>query len=227
MMSDSGKSEELFEPDSKPFLQPDSHVDRRSRHLPHWQLDGGFYYVTWRLADALPQSKLQAWMDEKRQWLKEHPPPWTRETYVDYKQRFPTRIDAWLDAGYGSCVLRTPGCRRLVSDALLYFDNDRYDMAAFVVMPNHVHALAQLRGTARIETVTHSWKRYSARQINKRLNRHGSLWQQENWDRILRGVPDLVRCLSYIRRNPELAGLAGNEYTYYESPSLPDAIAET
>jgi putative transposase len=28
------------------------------RHLPHWRQDGATYYVTFRLADSLPQSKL-------------------------------------------------------------------------------------------------------------------------------------------------------------------------
>ena len=209
-----------------PFLRADSMVDRTSRHLPHWQLDGGFYFVTWRLADALPQSRLRAWMEERREWLAKHPKPWDSTMREEYRTRFPKRIDSWLDAGYGQCVLRRAENRQVLAEALLYFDGERYDMASFVLMPNHVHTLFQLRGGTTVNKVTHSWKRYSARHINAQLGRQGALWQQENWDRILRGIPDLIRCLSYVRNNPRMAGLSGDAYTYYEAPSLPDALKD-
>ena len=210
-----------------PFLEPSSTVDIRGRHLPHWQLDGGFYYVTSRLADSLPQAKLRAWKEEKAQWLQEHPSPWDEPTRKEYKIRFPKRIDAWLDRGYGECVLRQPECAQILFDVLLHFDGDRYNMASFVIMPNHMHTLFQLRGNNDLEDVLGSWKGYSARQINGYLARKGPLWQAESWDRLLRGVGDLVRCFSYIERNPVVAGLAQSEYRYYAATNfLPDTFKE-
>src|SRR5213080_653790 len=39
-------------------LHPDKPITVYQRYLPHWRQDGATYFVTFRLADALPQSKL-------------------------------------------------------------------------------------------------------------------------------------------------------------------------
>lgn len=203
-----------------PFLHPSADVRKDSRHLPHWRLNGAFYFLTWRLADALPHEKLKAWKAERDAWLATYPKPWDTETMRDYQERFPKRLESWLDAGYGACHLRLPRCAEIVADSLHYFDGERYDLAAFVVMPNHVHVLFQLRDAATLESVTHSWKSYTAKQINAFLGRSGTLWQQESWDHLLRGVSHLDRCLSYIRLNPSQAKLPPGNFLYYEAPGF-------
>ncbi|MCF6284220.1 MAG: transposase [Candidatus Hydrogenedentes bacterium] len=205
-----------------PFLEKDSEVRKDRRHLPHWRLGGSFCFLTWRLFDSLPQEKLKAWRAEKQAWLMEHPKPWDTRTTNEYRERFPKRLDAWLDAGYGACYLRDPVCARIVANALHFFDGERYDLASFVVMPNHVHVLMQLRGGTELESLTHSLKSYSAQEINKLLERRGAFWQQEGFDHLLRGIPHLDRCLSYIQQNPEKAHLKPGEYLYYEAPKFRD-----
>ena len=203
-----------------PFLTPGADVRKDARHLPHWRLDGAFYFLTWRLADSLPQEKLRVWKAEREAWLVKHPKPWSADTMLDYRESFPKRLESWLDAGYGACHLRSPRCAEIVADSLHHFDGERYDLASFVIMPNHVHALFQLRNAAALESVTHSWKSYSAKQINKTLGRSGTLWQQESWDHLLRGIPHLDRCLSYIALNPKQAKLPPGEFLYYEAPGF-------
>lgn len=203
-----------------PFLTPGADVRKDARHLPHWRLDGAFYFVTWRLADSLPQEKLRAWKAERDAWIAEHPRPWGADTTLDYRERFPKRLESWLDAGYGACHLRSPRCAQIVADSLHHFDGDRYDIASFAIMPNHVHVLFQLQDAVALEAVTHSWKSYTAKQINKILGRSGTLWQQESWDHLLRGAPHLDRCLSYIRLNPKQAKLTPGNYLYYEAPDF-------
>lgn len=200
-----------------PFLQSESRPLKRERRLPHWELGGAFHFITWRLFDSLPQEKLILWRQERAAWLAEHPRPWDARTSAEYRDRFPSRLERWLDAGYGSCLLRDAGCADIVCGNLHYFDGQTYDLAAFVVMPNHVHALIQLRETASLKAVTHSWKSYTAHEINKSLARSGSVWQEESWDHILRSMSQLSRCLSYIRLNPALASLKGGEFRHYES----------
>ena len=39
-------------------LNPEQPVQIYYRHLPHWRQAGATYFVTFRLADALPQEKL-------------------------------------------------------------------------------------------------------------------------------------------------------------------------
>jgi len=202
------------------FLRRDSPVRKDRRHLPHWRLSGSFNYVTWRLADSLPQEKLKAWAEEKRLWLQKNPKPWDTQTAAEYGERFPKRLETWLDAGYGACFLRKPECGHIVANAFHYFDGERYDLASFVIMPNHVHALYQLRNGWEIEDVSHSLKSYTANEMNKVLGRQGTLWQQEGFDHLLRGVRHLDRCLSYIRNNPALAHLKTGEYIHYEAPGF-------
>ena len=205
-----------------PFLERGAPVRKDRRHLPHWRLKGTFNYITWRLFDSLPQEKLKAWYAEKHAWLSEHPKPWDARTTANYRDLFPKRLEAWLDAGYGACYLRKPECGRIVANAFHHFDGDRYDLASYVVMPNHVHALFLLRGATKLEDVTQSIKSYTANEINKTLGRRGSLWQQEGFDHLLRGVPQLEGCATYIRRNPEDANLKPGEFIHYEAPGFRD-----
>lgn len=207
-----------------PFLDRGADVRKDARHLPHWQLDGAFYFLTWRLADSLPKEKLKMWEAERAAWLTKHPKPWDARTMQDYRDRFPKRLESWLDSGYGTCHLRKPECASIVAGALRFFDGDRYDLASFVVMPNHVHVLFQLREAQQLEKVAQSWKGFTARQINKFLGRTGALWQQESWDTLLRGLPHLDRCLSYIRQNPSKANLKSGEYVLYEAPEFREAM---
>jgi hypothetical protein len=53
------------------------------------------------------------------------------------------RVDAYLDEGRGDCFLRQPSIAGLVSGALQFFLGQRYDLPAWVVMPNHVHAVVR------------------------------------------------------------------------------------
>ena len=51
--------------------------------LPHWRQDGATYFVTFRLHDSLPQSKLQELRSIKADWQRRHPPPRSRDVQED------------------------------------------------------------------------------------------------------------------------------------------------
>jgi len=116
-------------------------VDVTKNLLPHWQQGNVFVFVTWRLGDSLPQATLNQWKEEREIWLKRHPRPWTAKTAIHFHKRFSRQIEAWLDQGSGSCVLKDPALAGVVAESLHYFDGERYELASFVVMPNHVHVL--------------------------------------------------------------------------------------
>jgi len=170
--------------DHTPFLDPYSDVAIHEHHLPHWQQSEVFYFVTYRLADSLPAEKLREWQDEKDAWLRHHPEPWDVKTEAEYHQRFSRRMDEWLDAGHGACLLRESAHAKIVADAFLHFDGKRYDLDSFVVMPNHVHVLFRLRAGEVLEKVIHSWKSFTAKAVNKtaqergRPARTGQVWQE-------------------------------------------------
>ncbi len=99
------------------------------------------YYVTFRLADSLPQPLLKQWREDRARWLKLNPRPWSEDVARQYARNFQGPMEKWLDAGYGSLALRDPAKREVVANALRFFDGERCALDAFVVMPNHVHAL--------------------------------------------------------------------------------------
>lgn len=176
-------------------------------NLPHWRQDGVTYFVTFRLGDSMPQHMLWRWYRERQEWLGQHPLPHTPDEKAEYYRRFVTRIERWLDAGYGACVLGTEVCRQTVENALRHFDGTRYRLGRFVVMPNHVHVVVSPYGSWTLSGIVESWKKYTARRINESLGHHGHLWQKEYFDHIVRNINELDRINAYIERNPERAGL--------------------
>ena len=182
-------------------------VDITLRNLPHWQQDGVTYFVTFRLSGSLPADKLAELEAERNHWLAQHPQPWSDADKRDYYDRFPARIEAWLDEGHGECVLRDPRAAKIVADALQYFDGDRYALGAWVVMPNHIHVLLTPKEGHALGDILHSWKSFTANQINKLLNRAGQFWQHDYYDHIVRNERSLAKIARYIEENPARAGI--------------------
>jgi putative transposase len=92
--------------DKPRFFNPYEEIRFTENLLPHWQQKGATYFVTFRLADSVPTHLLTQWEEERAIWLRFHPAPWDVETELEYHKRFTGAIERWLDAGYGSCVLR-------------------------------------------------------------------------------------------------------------------------
>jgi len=185
------------------YLDPSQKIRKQKQKLPHWQQDQVWVFVTWRLADSLPQSKIIRWKEEKEAWLNIHPKPWDQATEAKYYKRFGETMDQWLDAGYGSCLLEKPTNSKIVADALLHFNNQRYQISNFVVMPNHVHVLFSPSEDYRLAEIIHSWKRFSARAINLQEKTSGALWQANYWDRLIRSKEHFEWTQKYITANPK------------------------
>lgn len=192
----------------------DEHADihQTRRNLPHWEQEGATYFVTFRLADAVPQQLAHQWREELETWRKFHPEPWDAKTAYEYRRRFFEQRDEWLDQGHGRCVLRRPDAAGMVRDALGHFDGERYHLDAFVIMPNHVHAILQPLPGHSLADILRSWKGFTARTINRLLGRTGTLWMEESFDRIVRDFDDLARYRDYIAGNPEKANLRSGEF---------------
>ena len=52
------------------FFGPRQKISVSANRLPHWQQEGGIYFVTFRLGDAIPQERLVRWRCEKEFWLR-------------------------------------------------------------------------------------------------------------------------------------------------------------
>jgi type I restriction enzyme R subunit len=194
-------------------------VQKYKINLPHWRQDGRTYFITWRLADALPQQKLKILDAERQTWFEVHGIETREEVeYLpeakrqEYHRRFTAILHEWLDAGYGSCALRNPACAEIVESSLRHFDGKRYVLDDFVVMPNHVHFLVKPLPGFSLSELQKSWKGFTSREINKVLGRTGTFWQKESWDHIVRSGAQLEHYRRYVAENPVKAKLRKGEY---------------
>ena len=187
------------------FYDEESPVDRKQgANLPHWNQAGAIYFVTFRLADSLPQEKLKIYSQEREFWLANNPEPHSLEQNAEYYERFPKRLQEWLDAGYGSMILKDPMTNRIVTDAIRHFDGNRYTLDEFVVAANHVHALLTPHEGHELGQILHSWKSFTAKEILKLpvasgLSTNPNVWQKESWDHIVRSERSLEKFREYIR----------------------------
>ena len=179
-----------------------SDVEVTRRRLPHWTQEGATYFVTFRLADSLPADQLAELEEERSNWLAAHPEPWSENDKREYYDRFSGRIEQWLDAGYGSCILAEPEISQIVAGALTHFEGERYRLDAWVVMPNHVHVIVTPLEGHQLRDILHGWKRFTALEINRKRGKQGQLWQHESYDHIVRNERSLARIQRYIEENP-------------------------
>lgn len=184
------------------FLDPEKPIEKHRINLPHWQQGDTWVFVTWRLADSLPEGAVRKIIQQRDDWEIFHPKPWGEEALKEYSRLFTLRFESLLDDCHGSCCLRAPSIAKIVADALLHFDGERYLIYSFVVMPNHIHILFHALGEHRLENILHSWKRFTSREINKTLGKAGRLWQSEYWDRLIRSQKHLDWVRGYIAANP-------------------------
>jgi putative transposase len=180
---------------------PRETVEQLSGNLPHWRQKSVTYFVTFRTADSLPREKLAQWVSERADWLRENREPHSDSQLRHYYERFPVRLQKWLDEGHGECVLQKPSLRGIVEDGLRYFDRERHLLGEFVVIPNHVHAIVTPMRTHSLSAIVGSWKGFTARRINSELGQSGSFWQKESFDHIVRSPDSLHKFEEYIRRN--------------------------
>jgi putative transposase len=175
-------------------------------YLPHCDHPGLLQAITYRLADSLPAAVLERMDAELCNLPPERQDPERRK-----------RIEAWLDAGHGCCVLREPEAAACVVDTWQHFAGERYDLIAWVVIPNHVHLLIRTYEGVALGKIVQSWKNYTSRQIRNMMEDMGrardlpaqGLWMREYWDRYIRNERHFQAVVAYIHENPVKARLVG------------------
>ncbi len=213
---------------AEPQLGKSSHRGWYTRgYLPHHDDANLRQAITYHLADSLPASALErihAELDGVPAELQ------------DTERR--KRLDAWLDAGHGSCILRHPEVAVCVVDTWQRFAGERYDLLAWVVMPNHVHVLIRAYPGGALGKIVQSWKSFTGRKIREVMESEetcragarrsqggaspggtapdgasqagGGAWMREYWDRVIRDEKHFQTALNYIHANPVKAGLVSS-----------------
>jgi REP element-mobilizing transposase RayT len=103
----------------------------------------------------------------------------------------------------------------IVERAILADHKKECMIHAYIVMPNHTHAIVQPLPKVNdpfawcdcqmfypLERITGRIKGRSARLINRGSRRSGRLWQDESYDRSIRNGRDLENTIEYVHHNP-------------------------
>lgn len=169
-------------------------------YLPHCDDLQKFQFITFRMADSLPSEALL-----RMEAALERCPPSLRD------QARVRRLKEWRHNGAGCCALRHPQVAQVMQDTLLRFDGERYRVAAWCIMPNHVHTLIQ--PTAALAKIVQSWKSFTGRwALTRNLELQlgipsDQFWMPDYWDRYIRNQQHFSNVVEYIHQNPVTAGL--------------------
>jgi REP element-mobilizing transposase RayT len=93
-------------------------------------------------------------------------------------------------------------------------DEDRTHTFAYVVMPDHLHWLFQLKMRNSLESVVRRTKGRSAYRINRSSICSGPVWQAGYNDRLVQEEESLETVGDYIVHNPVRAGIVENIVDY-------------
>ncbi len=187
------------------FLDKFAPITDYGSKIPHWYQPGKLQFVTIRLADSLPPPALEKIKNELslyEQALKVDEDN-SRKLEIHYRRL----LQEYLDRGYGDCILRDGKCRKVIVEAInFYKDMECYDL---VIMPNHLHFLAAF--SSNHKRVIENIKHYTARVLNRYLQKSGAVWQERYWDRMIRNERHLLNTRAYIYANPK--DLPREDYT--------------
>lgn len=197
-------------------------MDEVSRsHLPHWQPRGAILFLTYRLYGSLPREAYERLAEEKRRFENGLPNP--DESRRDRAWRTGKELFAFADVALDSAernpqwLLRADVAEIVLEN--LFFRNEKlYRLWAFVIMPNHVHALLEPLGkasnpifgeedSAAVAPITHALKSFTAHRANEILNREGAFWEAESYVYWILEANEFTQLVEYIENNPVKAGI--------------------
>ena len=166
-------------------------------YLPHWDFASSVQAITFRLDDSVPFKVIQSWKRELT-------------AIADDKQRqqeLRRLIAQYEDAGHGEAILANPACASIIQYKLIECHGLSYKLIDWVSMPNHVHVMLRLFEGFSLSTIIQRWKGSSSSEINRLLDRTGTVWAPDYFDRFIRDIDHYHDCRAYIRNNPVKAGL--------------------
>jgi type I restriction enzyme R subunit len=205
----------------------------RRRNLPHIDVSGGIFFVTFCLEGSLPASGMRS-IAARWHTRALHPPA------CQIPHRWRARCsaaafaatDRLLDSSPAVRWLADPRLADIVQEALLYRHGTAYELLAYVVMPSHCHVVFtpledELKGRPARQVILQSLKRRTATECNRMLGRSGRFWQPESFDRLVREQANLERVVAYVERNPVNAGLCHlpEEWRFSSAHTRPRPLA--
>ncbi len=97
----------------------------------------------------------------------------------------------------------TPAERAIVSEAIKFGADKRYQLYAFVVMDDHAHCVILPLDGEDVASIVHTWKSYTTSQLHRKSSRQGAIWDSEYHDRLIRDEHELNEKCEYVLTNPQ------------------------
>ena len=129
--------------------------------------------------------------------------------------------------------LLSPEARDITLDTIMHHNNSKYHLDAAVVMPDHFHLILKplpkgSAGDFSLSEIFQSIKSYSAKKILAKPDasdyrtRKRVVWQDENYDHLIRNEQDYREKLHYLLNNPIEAGLVqrSEDYRWLYCPAI-------
>jgi putative transposase len=114
-------------------------------------------------------------------------------------------------------ILQSERMAELFCEVLFrYRDAGKFQLHAFVAMPNHIHLLLTVPEGLMLERTMQLIKGGFSYEVGKRFSMRGVIWQKSYVDRRVRDAVECARFREYIHQNPVRAGLvfAPEEFAY-------------
>ncbi len=204
-----------------------SHKEFYRRNLPHLQIPGQIFFVTW-LLEGIFNTENRA----GNKPLNHHRRFTSRSSGTEpdgplktgLTKEFKTFDDGLDHLKPGKYILTNPVIAEIIAHSVKYWNNIRIDLITYCIMSNHVHAVFSVYEKDEsgkplyLQDIMKSIKNFSARKCNKILNRVGQFWHRESYDRLIRDREELYFTVNYVLDNPVKAGFCKKrsdwEWTY-------------
>jgi putative transposase len=197
-------------------------------NLPHFQLPGQWYFITCVLQNVAPNQALKNYSRKMKVALfrcknfqDDNLNPCeilkSKRDYQILKKRYFFCFDKLLNKSYtGQITLNDGNNRKIIEDALRFWENKRLYSHAWCIMPNHFHWVVSIfrknenGEPVYLQDILHSIKSYTAHQINKNESTTGQLWMHESFETTIRNEKHFMNVINYTVNNPVKAGLVKN-----------------
>ncbi len=185
------------------------------RNLPHIIPEDGVFFVTFRLNNSLPLHILTKLRSDYQNEIKEAKETIRSSTILksclteifdEYFIDFDTLLDQYTTAFN---LTENKTISQILINAIEFSNNKDYQIIAYCIMPNHVHLII-FKLKKPLFQIMKVLKGFSAREINKVLNRKGTFWHPESYDNVVRSRNELYNKIMYTLNNPVKAGLVNH-----------------
>jgi REP element-mobilizing transposase RayT len=205
----------IYWPELRSFTKEDLRaISQYRRRLPHWELEGSTYFVTFRVHNALGKPLLDMQGSNRLEQSRLRSGIKNSKSLESGKLENGRLESLPHIAGLPLTAQPPPTPASIVEEALWFGYEERYVLDAYVIMPDHVHLLLRPLPGWTLGKILQSLKGFTAKESNRLLGRKGPFWQDERFDHLVRNDGDWLDKFEYIHNNPVSAGLVEKPQDY-------------